>query len=84
MRGAKSDAVMAEENFRLEMKSTIHDSMGLELGWLVKIATEARTSNQIPALIVSFVDANGDPRTRANAEWVAIPKWAFEDLLVRE
>jgi hypothetical protein len=78
MRGAKSDAVL--DNFRLEMKSTTSQSLKLEMGWLVKISQEARRNGQVPALVISFVDAEGKAVMKQDAEWVCIPKSKFEEL----
>lgn len=83
MNGAKSDASMTEENFRLEMKSTTNDTMRLEMAWLVKIAREALPYGQQPALVVSFVDAEGKPRMKTYGEWVMIPKAVFEELTTK-
>jgi hypothetical protein len=78
MRGAKSDASLPM--IRLEMKSTITQTLPLELAWLVKIAHEALEHNQTPAVVLSFVDAQGKTRLRQYAEWVAIPYAVFLEL----
>jgi hypothetical protein len=79
LQGAKSDATL--KNFRMEMKSTVHESLSVKLDWLKKISEEALPLNQIPALSLSFVTPEGKPQTLTNAEWVAIPRWAFQELL---
>jgi len=79
--GRKSDATMVEANFRLEMKSTVHASMVLEQGWLTKISKEALTHGQRPGVVLSFVDAAGNPIMNHHAEWIAIPLSVFRELL---
>lgn len=81
MPGNKSDASLKEKNFRLEMKSTINDTLKLEMGWLSKIVQEALSHGQRPALAFSFVDPQGQPRMKQHAEWVAIPMEVFKELL---
>jgi hypothetical protein len=78
MAGAKSDAIKG--NFRLEMKSTTNQTMRLESGWLVKISQEAREHGQVPALVISFVNGEGKPIMRQDAEWVLVPLTVFEDM----
>ena len=60
MVGAKGDA--RTEDFLIECKSTVAETMKLDLGWLVKIATEARAKGLDPALTISFVTPEGKPR----------------------
>lgn len=79
MRGAKSDASLGD--FRLESKSSKKSTLPLELAWLVKITREAETCNQVPAVVVGFVDADGNPVSKKNAEWVMIPMWKFQELV---
>ncbi len=78
MRGAKSDA--SKGSFRLEMKSTVNQTMVLEMAWLVKIAQEALQHGQTPAIVVSFVDPQGQSRLKNYAEWVLMPMAAFQEL----
>ena len=78
MRGAKSDA--SKGNFRLEMKSTVNQTLAIEMAWLVKIAQEALERGQIPSVVVSFVDPQGNPRLKQYAEWVLMPRSAFQEL----
>src|ERR1041385_9356157 len=59
MRGAKSDAILKRANFRLEMKSTTHLTLPLQLAWLSKISTEALSHSQRPGVVISFVDRQG-------------------------
>lgn len=79
MRGAKSDASL--KSFRLEMKSTTTQVLGVEMAWLVKIAMEALDHGQTPVVTVSFVDADGAPRMKQYAEWVLLPLVVFQDLV---
>lgn len=81
MVGAKSDASLKEENFRLEMKSTTSTTLKLEMGWLTKITVEALEHHQRPGLVFSFVDAEGKPQMKLNSEWVAIPLEVFRELI---
>jgi len=83
-RGSKSDASLKAANFRLEMKSTVNQMMALERGWLVKIAQEAVTHGQIPAVVVSFVLPDGKTALRYHAEWVLLPLEAFKELTATE
>jgi len=78
--GAKGDATFkrGKTKYRLECKSTIHASMSLDLGWLVKIAHEALTTQSNPALSVSFVTPEGKPKL--HGEWVMVPKYLFQEL----
>lgn len=80
-RGSKSDASLKDENFRLEMKSTVHQTIALDMAWLVKIAHEALSHGQTPAVVLSFVDAEGQSRMRRHAEWVCMPLEAFKELI---
>jgi hypothetical protein len=82
MTGAKSDSrIKAKVSYRIESKSTIKDTLPLDVGWLTKITHEALSDGSIPALSLSFVKADGTPRMPRNAEWVAIPLWAFQELI---
>lgn len=78
-RGQKSDA--SRGSIRLEAKSTVTQTLALDMAWLVKIAQEALAAGQTPAVSLSFVDANGKARLRQYAEWVAIPMSVFQELV---
>ena len=80
VRGAKSDAILKESNFRLEMKSSVKKTLQLEMGWLAKIAKEALTHGQHPGIVISFVDTEGKPVLKKHAEWVLIPRETFKEL----
>ena len=71
--GDKGDMALAE--FLLEAKSTTQASMALKFAWLVKIATEARQEGKIPALAVSYVDAQG--ASVIDGDWILVPKHTF-------
>lgn len=77
MAGAKGDMVKPE--FLIEAKSTVFATLALHLEWLDKIHREALETNRIPALTISFVHANGDPRP--NSDWVVVPSWWFREKL---
>lgn len=83
MRGAKSDMLARTQGykFRVESKSTVKDTMGLDLGWLTKIGHEASQDGSVPALTLSFVTSEGKARTARNAEWVCVPMWFFQEAL---
>lgn len=74
--GAKSDAYSRE--FRMESKSTIHESIALKRSWLTKIHNEARSTGREPALSISFVYPDGSEKNYG--DWVLIPRSTFEDL----
>lgn len=78
-RGQKSDA--SRGSIRLEAKSTVTQTLALDMAWLVKIAQEALAAGQTPAVSLSFVDASGKSRLRQYAEWVAIPMSVFQELV---
>jgi len=78
-RGAKGDMNLDRKLlFKVEAKSTVNDTMRLELGWLVKVLTEALNTARHAALHVSFVTSDG--RARPNGEWVMVPKHTFDEL----
>lgn len=79
--GSKSDASLTNSHFRLECKSTVNQTIPLELGWLAKIAKESTTHGQRPAVTLSFVDPDGKPRLNNYAEWICIPLVVFQELL---
>ena len=79
MRGAKSDGqVHKKKSYRVECKSTVKATLPVELGWLVKIATEALAQGQEPILTVSFVQPDGKPKH--HGDWVMMPKYLFDEL----
>lgn len=79
MRGAKSDGqVHKRKSYRVECKSTVKPTLPVELGWLVKIATEALAQGQEPILTVSFVQPDG--KAKNHGDWVMMPKYLFDEL----
>ena len=83
MKGAKGDMSLNLPNykFKIESKSTIHKTMTLELGWLVKITEEATAIGSMPAITLSFVTSEGKPHPKG--DWVAVPTWVFNTLMER-
>lgn len=78
--GDKGDMVYKalEHEFRIEAKSTQAGGLTVDLGWLVKIATEAAERGQVPALTATFTDDVG--RNRKSGEWVMLPLWFFREV----
>lgn len=81
MQGHKSDATRAA--YRMEMKSTIHQTLPVQREWLRKITKEALHSNMTPVVTLSFVGSDGKPQD-LNADWVMMPAWKFKELLELE
>lgn len=77
--GAKGD--MQRGTWLLESKTTVHASLSLEFGWLVKITEEARAKAKIPGLVVGFVLPGGRPRPNAESEWVMMPMQVYQELV---
>lgn len=73
----KGDIVV--DNFRIECKSTIKDSISIKRGWLKKIAAEAQDHTQDPGLFIQFVTENG--QSRDNGSWALIRERDFQELL---
>jgi hypothetical protein len=78
MVGAKGDMVM--HDWLLESKTTTGKTLAVELGWLVKITSEALSSKKTPALVMSFVLPSGRPVPNCESEWVAMPLQTFKEL----
>ena len=83
MRGAKGDGLKRSPLGRevIESKSTIHTTMGLDLGWLVKVLHEARGIGGRALLTLSFVTPEGKPRP--SGDWVAMPLLDYQELMER-
>lgn len=73
----KSDVVV--DDFRVECKSTIKDSISIKRGYLIKVTAEAQDHVQDPALFIQFVTENGQPRD--NGSWALIREREFQELL---
>lgn len=68
-----------ERKVVVESKSTIHDTMKLDLTWLMKVQNEALTNRAHAALTVSFVTPEGKPRPMG--EWVMMPIGDYQELI---
>lgn len=81
MRGAKSDMnkKAGGRKFQIESKATKTATLGVDHGWLVKVTEEAQASGSIPALTMSFVGEDG--KSKPKGDWVAVPLWAFQELI---
>jgi hypothetical protein len=81
LRGAKGDMKrrLHQRTVLIEAKSTVHGSMSLEFGWLVKISHEALAKGAIPGLTVSFVNSDGS--AKPHGDWVMMPRAHYEELL---
>ncbi|MBY0560036.1 hypothetical protein [Hyphomicrobium sp.] len=77
MVGAKGDIDL--KTILLEAKSTTNSQIALKLGWLMKIAHEARCEGKDPALSVSFVHDDGEPVR--DGQWVLVPMSLWEEKL---
>ncbi len=74
--GIKGDIKFKE--ILMESKATIKDSISIKLDWLAKISREASDSSRSPALSVTYVNADGDPRKFG--KWVMIPESLFKEI----
>lgn len=74
--GAKGDISLG--NLLIECKSTINASISLKYAWLQKIMKEAKGTNQMPAVTISFVNGSGE--VKHDGDWVMIPKTLFDEL----
>ncbi len=79
--GSKGDMKHRGEVFKvlMEAKSTTGLTLALQHEWLAKIEREALAKSSIPALAISFVTPEG--RAKGMGEWVALPKWAYLELM---
>jgi hypothetical protein len=75
----KMDADPDQLKFRIEAKATTAQSIGLKKEWLDKIYHEATPFGEHPALTVSFVDKEGEPRD-TNSQFVVIPMYLYKEL----
>lgn len=73
---AKGDIVFKE--ILMESKATIKDSISIKLEWLAKISREATDVIKLPALSVTYVDKDGEPRKFG--KWVMVPESMFKDI----
>lgn len=79
--GSKGDLKHNPDGFKIlmEAKSTTTATLAVQHEWLAKIENEALAKSSIPALAISFVNPEG--RAKPMGEWVALPKWAYLELL---
>ena len=75
--GAKGDMFM--DDYLIESKSTISETLSLHLRWLDKIRREALGRNKVPALAIQFTDGTGTPIL--GGSWVAVPENEFKALV---
>lgn len=82
--GAKGDMKHVGDGFKvlMEAKSTVAQTLSVELAWLQKITKEALEKGMTPALTLSFVRPDGN--ALPHGEWVAVPLWAWQELLERQ
>lgn len=73
---AKGDIIFKE--ILMEAKATIKDSISIKLEWLAKISREATDTAKFPALSVTYVNQEGEPRKFG--KWVMIPESMFKDV----
>jgi hypothetical protein len=66
------------EKILMESKATIKDSIAIKLEWLAKISREATDSSRSPALSITYVDQDGEPRKFG--KWVMIPEFLFKEI----
>lgn len=78
MAGSKGDITVGA-SLLMENKSTVTQTLRLELDWLAKIYREAAAVGKHPALAVNFTTENGEPVRFGN--WVMIPETLFKELL---
>ena len=79
---ASSKGDMSSERFLLEAKSTIKDKYPVAIQTLIKIHSEAIMAGKLPALAILFTDKHG--KAVNQGEWVAVPRWVWEQMEVRE
>lgn len=77
LEGAKGDFSLG--SLLCEHKSTVHDSLTVQLEWLAKITREAIAQGKSPALAIAFTTEDGRPRQFG--KWVAIPEVIFQQLI---
>ena len=75
--GEKGDVLVGD--FLIENKTTLGNSIRLELDWLLKIYQEALETSRIPALAFQFVNESGKSEKRGR--WVCIPEHLFNELV---
>ena len=78
--GFPNDGV--KNRFLIEVKSTEKNSLGIKRKWVEDLEENALTRGKIPALVLVFNKRGVAPYHdfRQAQEWVAIPRWKFEQL----
>lgn len=78
--GAKPNdrADMTREQFLIELKTTLGDTMSVRLEWLLKIQAEAVSASKVPALHFQFITGDGKPRS--GGSYIAIREEDFAEL----
>lgn len=66
------------EDFMIESKSTVNESLTVQREWLTKLRRESLQAGTLPALALNFVQPDGKPKHAG--EWVAIPLSVFLEL----
>ena len=71
--------------FLIEVKSTERNSLGIKRKWVEDLEENALTRGKIPVLVLVFNKRGVAPYYdfRQAQEWVAIPRWKFEQLTRR-
>jgi hypothetical protein len=76
--GAKGDVTKFET--LSECKTTIRDSMSLQLSWLHKIYQEALEVGKTPALALAFVNVEGQSKGKRD-RWVCVPESVWLEMV---
>lgn len=63
----------------IEQKATQKDSLRVKHEYLRKLSSQAGQQRQWPAFRILFAHGDGEPRE--SGEWIAMPKWRFDELI---
>lgn len=72
--------VRVDKVLRIECKTTKHKSFSVTAEMLDKIKTAAYAANEVPAIVVEFVNKHGKPL----AEVAVVPTWVLETIIERK
>jgi len=75
--GVKGDYTV--DQFKIENKATIHESLSIKRDWLLKIKQESKEIGKVPALAIQYVDGQGTPKK--NGSWVMVEESVFAQLI---
>ena len=75
--GLRADARV--QDFAVECKSTIRESISIKREWLQKISKAALTEKRKPVLTVTFTDETSNPKE--DGRWVMITEQDFISLM---